>query len=634
LRSNPMMRWFIPLLFSAICLIQQPVHAEEGREPKSVLFIDRILLTGSAKQMPADRASALMSVIRKRFEIPQFDANALPESLQSQFWEKSSGYSFQTAERLSSLAASMRQVERGIVDADSKGQSDKCELLQLRISTLVTQRRTMEYMLFDQVEKLIAQTIGEILRSLRDEESWEKKTEALGITSEALKRIENPAYLCVVVLTDYNRDVFESSGATADGSVSVLDYSISGAIMWFRFPGLSAIDPEIERLKVTRAEATVSGKLDEPTSWSQVDSSEYSQFAFGRAIEAFADKLEPEIRDVAGIGLKTSVIEVKGNRIGIALWKKDGIYVNQKFRVYESQYKGGTQKRGFFYITRIGGNTSNGNQLSYGKLVVRGAQPGMQISEYRSMGVDISIRAMYGTLKVDPGQVQFSLLADIPDYVLKIDEEINTSIYVVNACFHYDIGRHISVPQLFISAGADVSPENVPSGAFDDVILALPPSVLPDWYADDTTVETYYDKPQGGYWNIYVGFLKKWYIGRIAFYIEPLLQHQRFTIEAEEFIRSDNFSDLIWSTAKFRNSAYSFSPNVGMEFAVRENLDVGLALKFGLPIGARNEWYGTHIIEWNSESSDSKSDKSTTSSEVTYPRMFIGIYLTYNFSGY
>lgn len=639
MRSNSMMRWFIPFLFSAICLIQQPVHAAEGREPKSVLFIDRILLTGSAKQMPADRASALMSVIRKRFEMPQFDVNALPESLQSQFWEKSSGYSFQTAGRLSSLAASMRQVELDIVDAANRGEADRCELLQLRMSTLVTQRRAMEHMLFDQVEKLIAETIGEIFKSSGGEESGEKKAEALGITGEALKRIEAPAYLCLVVMTDYNRDVFESSDTTADDSVNILNYSISGVIIWFRFSGLSAIEPEIRRLKVTRAEATVSGKLDEPTSWSQVDPSEYSQFAFGRAIEAFADKLEPEIRGVAGLGSKTSVIEVNGSKIGIALGKKDGLYINQKFSVYESQYQGGAQKRGFFYITRIGDNTSNGNQLSYGKLVIRGAQPGMQIREYRSMGIDISIRAMYGTLKVDPGQVQFSLLADIPDYSLKIDEEISIPVYVIDACLHYDIGRHIRVPQLFISVGADVSPENVPSGEFDDVILDLPLSVLPDWYVgttttDDTTVETYYDKPQGGYWNIYAGFLKKWYIGRIAFYIEPLLQYQRFTIKTEEFIRRDNLSDLIWSTAKFRNSAYSFSPNMGLEFAVRENLDVGLALKFGLPISARNKWSGTHIIDWNSESSDSKSDKSTTSSEVAYPKAFIGIYLTYNFSGY
>jgi len=633
------------ILFSAAVLgvffMLESVHAVEKYGRKSISSINQVLLTPSASEISGDMRSILMAEIKKKVEMPRFDYNDLPESMQAQFWRESREHFPKTMQNLSSIKASMEEAKRSLEGVENslqdvqqhieqqnkliksskskvdtskytlekgKYEKQKIELtkrksdLSKRKSDLLTQKSTEEDALFRQAEELLTATIAPTLvKILSDPELQQfrakeyvdeaernkfivQKAKELGITGQDLEKVMNSAYVYMVVLTDYDRTL------TTDQKTGKkeINYTLSGGIIWFKLV-VSEEKTSMSLLQTIRIESTTSGSPDKA---SKVDA---DRSIFGNVARNFADKLKLETTKIPDFALKTGIMEVKGSKVGFPMGKKEGLYVDQKFRVFERQELDNKtiveKKRGFFYVTRIGDNVSNIDQLSYGKMVIRGAQPGMQLREFPNPGIDLSFRFKAGRMKIEPGSLES------PPYGLDVKEEVTVPVRILNLTLQYNVGRKIKISQTYITGGFSFGLASV-KGA---------------------TVKPYNKEPEMPlYGDLYVGFLKKIYIGRIAFYAEPLVQLQTLGLGRKDDKSGDEVS--------FDNSAYSFSPNVGMEFAVRENINIGVALGYTVPVASQNKWSGNHKPK---EGSSVELFKEKVGPKVTYPERSLSFYLSY-----
>lgn len=257
------------------------------------------------------------------------------------------------------------------------------------------------------------------------------------------------------------------------------------------------------------------------------------------------------------------IIDSRGSKVSFPLGKLDDIYVGQKFRVYEKQDYGneiGENKKGFFFVSKIS------DQTSEGKMVIGSGAAGMSIRELPSRGIDFSFRLRTGNVKLVTKKESSDRI---------INEDISVPLQAFNVTLQYDLGRYLKIPQLFFTFGGEIGLEqvgltsNVESGEYVDV-----------------------------YYGAHVSLMKKYYIRRFALYLEPLAQFHYLAVE---------FTD---GRKGIENSAISFAPKVGLELALRENLNLGLASSFSL------------------------ADIRTDDTGNIYPEVLLGVYLGYSISRY
>jgi hypothetical protein len=299
----------------------------------------------------------------------------------------------------------------------------------------------------------------------------------------------------------------------------------------------------------------------------------------------------------------TGVVHVAGSEVSFGMGKAEGLYIDQKLLVYEKQKRGDKiieKKKGFFYVSKVGDNTPDErgfrkDELSRGKLIIRGAEPGMDVREYPTTNVDFSIRFKMGGVNIGSGFLSSDGCG------LNVVQEVRSNIAALSGAFQYNTARYLKIPQLFATVGADIGIAPVEN------VTIKPYNV---WGSEEISLGTYV--------NFHFSLLKKFYIGRVALYAEPLAGLQIFDISGKG--NGEN-------KTSFSNKSKAFLINSGVELALREDINIGFLTSFRFPIGEQNLWSGYYTPD---EGKKAELFSDFMGPEVAYPNPFFGVYLNYS----
>lgn len=579
------------ILFYGMLVFVQTVSSAERYGRKSISRIDKVwLATPSARQISSQKADRLLIEIREWVEMERFDYNPLPENLLREFERRSRTEKDLTVKSIAKLLT--ETVAPKII-----------EILDFNLEL-----RAEEYETEEDKQKFIA-----------------IKAKELGITAGDLEKVMSSAFLYLPVLTDYSRSV------TTDNNTKkkTVTYKMKGGLVWFHLKVESG-KGTVEVLRDKTGKEII-GFLETDVSTSADPDEEYSlglgsisitvpgvkkvsgdTYAFEQTVEKFAKNLEVLTSQLWSFILKIEIREVDGGKAGFNLGKREGLFTDQKFRIFEKFEVGEKTKeenKGFFMVRKIGDNKKKPNVLSYGKLIIRGAEPGMQIREFARVGVDLTPR--FGTAKIkilppDPTTDEISRI----NGNLNISEEYTATVSLVDVALQWNQARFLKIPQFFVTAGGNIG--MIPTG---DITVDLPSH-------DDQ------DTRAGLYWGAYVGLMKKYYIGRLALFVEPRYEYQSFSfwraVEENEVKESLTYS----------NSNFLLSASAGLEVALRADLNIGISGGFrGIGTGTSTDWTEkfkkVRKKEGEEEEVITEEEVEFIGPEVDYKGAFFGIYVTY-----
>ena len=335
---------FALILILYSLLVPPFLYATEEYERKSIL-----LLLAPVGVEYRWTSSKLESIVKTRMRgTSRFDFHALSGTLHADFQIRTRKDCSETIEELNSISSLIKQVEREGNEAYEKSIGSKEKMKQLDITSrrkaaLLSQFKVKETELHQQISVLMNEMIApELFRILSDPEVQKlrasdyadevdresfivKKAKQLGISKADLERFMNTAYVCAIAPT------VTTKVETEEGVLHI----ISGVILWYQL----VVSEDRYYMRIVK---TI--KADD--FWD------------------LFDRFDLETRGLDAFSLKTQVIEAKGSKIGFALGKREGLYTGQKFLLYEQQ-EFDKRKCGFFYVYKVGDNTSSKNELYF-----------------------------------------------------------------------------------------------------------------------------------------------------------------------------------------------------------------------------------------------------------------------------
>lgn len=575
--------------------------AEEAYQRKSISYINNLwLATPNARKISREQSAQLLRIIKEKIEMARFDYNPFPDNLVQKFARAAEKEKTLTPERAADILK----------------------------ATVVP---TIIEVLNENMEVRAKELVGEAERN----SFIALKAKELGLTAEHFEKILNSAYMYIPILTDYSREVSKRE-VTEDGKTvekDVATYRLKGGIIWFSLKisdgrgevevvkrieeSSSALDIDIGKEARGILQLDIAVESDVKTGTEKVDK---SSDPFIRAAESLADKLQVRTMEIPDFTLRTQVMEYSGRRVGFNLGKKEGLFVDQKFRVYEGMedehgsYK--LDKKGFFMVRRIGDNKTNRNALSYGKPIIGAYDYGMPVKEFPRLFMDIACRISTGWIEIFPGSIGVNSL-------LSIDEKIDTIFPMANLAIQSNTARLTNIPQLFVTLGGNVG--------------AVPSSGARIRFETEETKEVDF----GLYWNLYAGLMKKFYFKRLAFMVEPRYEYQNLTFMSSEKAENKKMN------LSYTNSTYLLSATAGIEIALRADVNFGIMAGFrGLgsdvdasrlgEVGKAIESLTGGGTEWEERYSKTEDEvkevfkESSIGPEIDYSGPFFGIYISYS----
>lgn len=596
MRYNDLARCKLVLLFAIlfgmlaieIFAWAQPKPAIEKYERKSVSYIDQILFTSPELRMSEEREDQLIEAIRKQVEMPRFDYNQLPDSLLEEFVTRWHSFFNQT------------EVEEEAVlqcAADILTETVAPYLLKILGDPEIQEFRARQ--MVEEVER---------------ERFIVKKAKEKGITAEDLEKVINSAYLYMIAVTDYQRMLTEDE----ETKERTVNYRISGGVVWFKLE----VDKESRVKMIQMIETSSSGSADPDKEYAATtfgkataildvsigEKIDGDGYAFRQTIDTFSKNIGLKVAEMDEFKLKTGLVDVAGSKISFPMGEAEGLYIDQKFLVYEKQKRGEEiieKKKGFFYVRKIGDNTPDErgfrkDELSYGKMVIGDAEIGMDVREYPQTNIDLSIRFKMAGVDINSGFLSYDGCR------LDVNQDVSSNIATLSGVFQYNTARYLRIPQLFATVGADIGIASVEN-------ITVQPYYV--WSSKEVDFATYM--------NFRFGLLKKFYIKRVALYLEPAVGLQIFDISVQ---------DDEENKTSFSNTSKAFSLNFGAEFALRENVNIGFLTSFRSPIGDGDIWSGYYKPDDEDDGDKIELFSDLIGPKVAYLNPFFGVYVNYSLS--
>ena len=603
---DPLFKPVINLVLAAVLFgpgtIGYPQTAD-AYERKSVSSIDMVWLASpSARSLKPKQADLLLSAIRRQIMGEEglgarFDYNSLKKesALVGRFIRKASEEDDLTMERAAELLTeTLAEPIVRILDAQK----------EIRAKARVSEAERRKFI-----------TI---------------KAKELGITAEDFEKVMNSAYLYLPVLTRYSREVTktteekenEEEKEKGKGKKTSIRYKLTGGIVWFKLDVSPAGKGSVRLLTQLETHSSYSADLkgiyklqenaneDIPVPGAGIfklikktvtavsaPSMDEDSYAFLKASQSLAKNLAIKTAELEEFCLSAQVFDYAGGMVGFNLGKREGVFLDQKFRVYEKvEDEAGTlelEKKGFFMARGIGDNTTNPEVLSRGKRIIGEYEPGMMVKEFPRIGIDVAIRPGAASLTIPKGTCSGGFGDS-----LCVEKEIQTLFSILDLAAQTNTARFLGVPQTFITLGGFLG--------------AIPAKDVKISYAGEQK-----DAYAGVCWGLYGGLIKKHYFRRVAFFAEA-----RYEVQAFSFSRSFDDDDLTYT-----NTIELLSGAAGMEIALRADLNIGFTGGFKGFGGAIQDTWESEKKEENEEEGEKKA---FTGPEVDYSGPFFGIQLIYS----
>ena len=390
----------------------------------------------------------------------------------------------------------------------------------------------MQAKLMPAIKSILEGAMDERAGELVSEESRQTfmatKAKELGITLDEIEKVMNSAYIYLPILTK-----FEHKKAKGKDN---FDMTLEGGIIWFH-------------LDVSGSEPKINLRLSQ-TTLSRGFGSE--DFSFENAVENFARNLEVATRSIPEFKLQSTIAEVDGGDISFGLGVKEGIKMDDCFLVGEWIDYGGSiefEHSGWVRVGTVGKNIRSKTNRSSGWAVKRGSWArGMSVVEHPRLRIDIGIKPMLYFMEVSKGLIPIPIGGG--DII--IEEDFSDPAIGVDIDAHFNISRFTGLRQSFFLVGGNVA--TMPGLEFKATDLL---------YTQLSTTPPFV-------WGFHGGFLKKWYVGQLAFTGAVKAGARYFTVE-QDF----TFGALDY-TYTIQNNAFGVQFEVGLDWAATPDVNFGI----------------------------------------------------------
>lgn len=406
------------------------------------------------------------------------------------------------------------------------------------------------------------------------------KAREMGVTAEQIEQVMNSSYIYLPFISDY-----KVSKSKDDKNLTV---SVKGGLFWYHI--IPGDEPRLESIVTLHTEASGSEEKEKPGAES---------IAFRMAASTMAMNLQVLTRDIKIFRLRTPIASVERRTVKFPLGKAEGIKLDEPFFVGEYvETKSGKirfQKSGFVRVSTVSDNRQNSRQLSAAYAIQKGDWvKGMTMVEHPRLGIDVALKPRWFNMTVKEGIfASDDFLISFADYDgVAVGADLDLQI---------NIAPLIRKRQSFLVIGGTAGVVPVKSALYStDTIWDL---LIPD------------ESLAAGLLYGYAGYMRRFYIGRLAVHGEALLGLQHL-------ILTDTYDD---EDVTISNNSLGARINVGLEYAV--NIDCNVGIFAGFQAFPAMDWW---TVKYGDEEIDVENYTDWAAPRISSISPTFGIYLHYS----
>jgi len=406
------------------------------------------------------------------------------------------------------------------------------------------------------------------------------KAKEMGVTVEQLEQVMNSSYIYLPFISDY-----QVSKSKDDKNLTV---SVKGGLFWYHI--IPGDEPRLESIVTLHTEASGSEEKEKTGAES---------VAFRLAASSMAMNLQVLTRDIKIFRLRTPIASVERRTVKFPLGKAEGIKLDEPFFVGEYvETKSGKirfQKSGFVRVSTVSDNRQNSRQLSAAYAIQKGDWvKGMTMVAHPRLGIDVALKPRWFNMTVKEGLfASDDFLISFADYDgVAVGDDLDLQI---------NIAPLIRKRQSFLVIGGTAGVVPVKSALYStDTIWDL---LIPD------------ESLAAGLLYGYAGYMRRFYIGRLAVHGEALLSLQHL-------ILSDTYDD---EDVTISNNSLGARINVGLEYAV--NIDCNVGIFAGFQAFPAMDWW---TVKYGDEEIDVENYTGWAAPRISSISPTFGIYLHYS----
>jgi len=406
------------------------------------------------------------------------------------------------------------------------------------------------------------------------------KAKEMGVTAEQIEQVMNSSYIYLPFISDY-----KVSKPKDDKNLTV---SIKGGLFWYHI--VAGDEPRLESIVTLHSEASGSEEKEKSSAES---------VAFRMAASTMAMNLQVLTRDIKIFRLHTPIASIERRTIQFPLGKAEGIKLDEPFFVGEyvetNSGKIRFQKSGFVRVSTVADNRENSRQLSAAYAIQKGDWvKGMTMVEHPRLGIDVALKPRWFDMTVKEGIfASDDFLISFADYDgLAVGADLDLQI---------NIAPLIKKRQSFLVVGGTAGVVPVKSALYStDNILDI---LIPD------------ESLAAGLLYGYAGYMRRFYIGRLAVHGEALLGLQHL-------ILTDTYDD---EDVTISNNSLGVRINLGLEYAI--NIDCNFGVFAGFQAFPAMDWW---TVKYGDEEVDVENYTGWAAPRISSVSPTFGIYLHYS----
>jgi len=533
-----------------------PLFPQQDRYArKSITFVDYLVYRGEQDRMPVDIESNYLSTIQHQIHLDRFDINRVPENITN---------------RLRVTINNIASINDKIIDD------------------------ALEDILLPEIQKILDVEKEMRARNFIDETERNSfialKAKEVGVSSEHMLEVMNSAYIFLPFISDIKAKKHRADDDDDDDEMRV---TVDGGLIIYKINYQA--DYSIE--KMTEIYCTSYASHEKKGSWQKA-----KEKAFIETAGTMGINLKLEIQKIEDFKLKTQLRKVKGLHVQFPLGQREGLKLDRPYYVGEwrETEKGRRyfKKDGFVRIREVADNYADPDALSSAYIIHKGDWArGMTLVEHPTLGVDLVFKPRVFEASVDSGY----FYAEDEDMAIAIGST-SGMLFGMDFDLNINIAEQTKMLQSFLVVGGMVSFLPFESRTFDK----------------DRNYEKYMNnlnKTAGFFFNGYMGYLRKNYLGPIAFRRELLFGIQGMATSVE--FEGDNYS--------INALGFGGRINLGLEIAVNIDCNIGAFAGY-------NYFPGLSI--WSAEMDDEDVDLDTWQ-QTDFPKISsvgptFGLYLHYS----
>lgn len=509
--------------------IDTEVEREAGAyERKSVSYVNALwLLDATSRMLSGDQVRYILDKIQEGISFGRFDYNPLPESIVESFVRRANTVDRLTIDEVASL------METELVPQIMKVLELEKEA---RAANLLTEQQQNSF--------------------------YSDKAKELGITGGQIMKIMNAAYIYVPVISDFimaRTGEKENKSWKATAQMGILWYSIKlvgdKPQVTLRVKRMTT-SFGLARMKKRRGGYVLDGNVLSPR-----------QYAFRSMVKNGVKNLIVATQEIADFNLSGQILESSFMHVGFNLGEKEGILVDDKYRVVQQTEESDGSVRevpaGWIMVSRVANAKSREGYKSKGIVISGAPEQGDVLREYPRIPIDIHLafrKYSYADSTIDQG------------------DSITSGGMGVEVNALYNVGRLAGMNQLFFGFSLGFGSVGL-SGAGN--------------YSSATIN------------NLDAVLLKKFYIRRFALAPEArlgLLQMRVYNTSTE---------------TEYTNAALGLTFLGNVEFALTPSLNIGAGA--GMQLHGAADWDEDPAITVN-----------TTASQINHSGLAVKAYLVWS----